>query len=109
MADVSKIYDTDSSVWRDVADTQARKNILYFSSSGNNAMTVNTGTNTQSRNKKIGYGIIKTWNIIDAISEDHPHCGTCKNWNNCGELFAQCTMKNKQTPSFAIAEVIRFK
>lgn len=47
MADVSKIYDTNSGVWRDVADTQARKNILYFSSSGNNAMTVNVGSNTQ--------------------------------------------------------------
>ena len=30
MPNVSQIYDTDSGVWRDVADAQARKNILYY-------------------------------------------------------------------------------
>ena len=42
MPNVSQIYDTDSGVWRDVADAQARKNILYYT-----GQTVSIGTNSQ--------------------------------------------------------------
>lgn len=42
MPNVSQIYDTDSGVWRDVADTQARKNILYYTN-----VSVSIGTNSQ--------------------------------------------------------------
>ena len=42
MPNVSQIYDTDSGVWRDVADAQARKNILYYTN-----QTVSSATNAQ--------------------------------------------------------------
>lgn len=42
MPNVSQIYDTDSGVWRDVADAQARKNILYYTN-----QTVSVATNAQ--------------------------------------------------------------
>lgn len=42
MPNVSQIYDTDSGVWRDVADAQARKNILYYT-----GVSVSSGTNSQ--------------------------------------------------------------
>ena len=42
MPNVSQIYDTESGVWRPVADTQARKNILYYTN-----VSVSTGTNSQ--------------------------------------------------------------
>jgi hypothetical protein len=42
MPNVSQIYDTDSGVWRDVVDTTARKNILYYT-----GVSVSSGTSTQ--------------------------------------------------------------
>lgn len=42
MPNVSQIYDTESGVWRDVADAQARKNILYYTN-----QTVSSATNAQ--------------------------------------------------------------
>lgn len=42
MANVSQIYDTESGVWRDVADATARKNILYYTN-----QTVSVATNEQ--------------------------------------------------------------
>ena len=42
MPNVSQIYDTESGVWRDVADAQARKNILYYAN-----QTVSSATNAQ--------------------------------------------------------------
>lgn len=42
MPNVSQIYDTNSGIWRDVADAQARKNILYY-----NDQNVNVNTNAQ--------------------------------------------------------------
>lgn len=42
MPNVSQIYDTESGVWRDVADAQARKNILYYTN-----QTVSAATNAQ--------------------------------------------------------------
>lgn len=42
MPNVSQIYDTESGVWRDIADAQARKNILYYTN-----QTVSSATNAQ--------------------------------------------------------------
>ena len=42
MPNVSQIYDTESGVWRDVADVQARKNILYYTN-----QTVSAATSAQ--------------------------------------------------------------
>lgn len=42
MPNVSQIYDTESGVWRDIADAQARKNILYYTN-----QTVSAATSAQ--------------------------------------------------------------
>ena len=42
MPNVSQIYDTESGVWRDVADATARKNILYYTN-----QTVSVATSAQ--------------------------------------------------------------
>ena len=42
MPNVSQIYDTSDGVWRDVADAQARKNILYYTN-----QTVSSATSAQ--------------------------------------------------------------
>lgn len=42
MPNVSQIYDTESGVWRDIADATARKNILYYTN-----QTVSVATSAQ--------------------------------------------------------------
>jgi len=42
MPNVSQIYDTESGVWRDVADATARKNVLYYTN-----QTVSVATSAQ--------------------------------------------------------------